>query len=1363
MSLGEYFVHLCRRLGRRPTTRQSARGAKKPGLEQLEERLVPHAYQYLLDLGTGSSPVAEDYTRVTRRAYDEASGFGWESVSNISAFSTKGSDPLTRDGHRGNGRGMFLVDVPDGTYHVTVTLGDAGAARDQVAILAEGNEVASDVTTARGQFQRVTFELQVTDGQLNLEFVDRGGQNSTFSVNAIQVERTSPRLDLIAAYGFEEGSGNRALDSSGAYHTGTIGGATWTDVGRFGNALSFDGVNDWVTVLDSSLLDLTGGMTIEAWVNPAAPAADWTTVALRETSGGLAYALYAADDAGRPPAGYVNTGSGDRAAAGSSPLPLNTWTHLAATYDGSVLRLYVNGGLAGSRSVSGNIVASAGAFRIGGNSVWGEYFRGLIDEVRVYGRALSQAEIQADMNTPVVGNNGPAPPTADAGADRSSDEGSAVSFQGSATGEGLSYAWAFGDGDTASGTLTPTHAYADNGNYTVTLTVTDSRGRSASDSALVTVRNVAPTASFTDDNPVDEGSPVLISFSDQNDPSSADRAVGYRYSYDFDNDGTFDIVDSTSPSASHTFTDNGTYLVRGRITDKDHGARDYTTTVEVSNVAPTATFTNDGPAVAGSAVTFSFSGQFDPSADDRAAGFRYSYDFNNDGTFDIVSSASATASHTFASAGSYTVRGRIADKDGGFTDYTTVVQVDDQATPPPTADAGADRSSDEGSSVSFQGSATGTGLSYAWAFGDGGTAGGTLTPSHAYADNGSYTVTLTVTDSQGRSASDTALVTVRNVAPTATLSGGTANEGSNLTVSFSNPADVSSADTAAGFRYSYDFNNDGTFEVVNSTSASASHAFDDNGSYTVRGRIADKDGGFTDYTTVVQVSNVAPTATFSNSGPVTAGSPVTFTFAGQNDPSGADRAAGYRYSYDFNNDGTFDVVSSASATASHTFASAGSYTVRGRIADKDGGTRDYTTTVTVNNPSQGRTLYVSATGSDSNDGSATNPFRTLQQAANVVTAGDTVIVRAGNYTGFNLPTSGTASARITFRGESGAVIDQAISIGGTSYGINASGKSYVTIEGFRFAPRADQPEWYAAIRLGGTPGAWVRNNIIRNNVVEMRVVGQSSTVDKYGIYTSWNDGLLVEGNTVSGTYNTGIYTANSARNYVIRANHVFNAGGNGIHNNGDLGAGGPGIIYNALIDGNVIHNVGFGIGGQAISCDGVQDSRIVNNLLYDIHAKGISLYATNGAEGSRRNIVANNTVLVASDGQVPMRINHNSSGNFVFNNIFLSATPSRAWIDGEESGLTGSYIDYNITTGVALVGGVRRNDWQSTYGFDTHSRVVTDPATLFVNMAANDYHLRAASIAIDAGRALQAPDRDKDGNVRPTGAGVDIGAYEYQG
>jgi PKD repeat protein len=210
-----------------------------------------------------------------------------------------------------------------------------------------------------------------------------------------------PPAGLVAAYGFEEGSGTVAGDSSGTGNHGTISGATWTTAGKFGKALYFDGVNDTVSIADSSSLDLVN-MTLEAWVRPASVSRATNVLFKERGKKGLAYAMYASNGTNLPPAGYVYR-NGNVSAVGPSALPVNTWTHLATAYDGSALRLYVNGTLAATRAVTGAPPATANALRIGGNAIWGEYFSGLIDEVRVYNRALSQSEVQADMNAAVPG------------------------------------------------------------------------------------------------------------------------------------------------------------------------------------------------------------------------------------------------------------------------------------------------------------------------------------------------------------------------------------------------------------------------------------------------------------------------------------------------------------------------------------------------------------------------------------------------------------------------------------------------------------------------------------------------------------------------------------------------------------------------------------------------------------------------------------------------------------------------------------------------------------------------------------------------------------------------------------------------
>jgi hypothetical protein len=156
-----------------------------------------------------------------------------------------------------------------------------------------------------------------------------------------------------------------------------------------------------VAVPDSAALDLTNRFTLEAWVNPTV-LTGWRTVLMKETTGGLAYAVYANDNVPKPAVYARITGNGySDGSSGTAQLPVNTWTHLAATYDGATLRIFVNGAQVGSQPVSGSLVTSTNVLSIGGSTVWGEFFDGWIDEIRVYGRALTASEIQTDMNTAV--------------------------------------------------------------------------------------------------------------------------------------------------------------------------------------------------------------------------------------------------------------------------------------------------------------------------------------------------------------------------------------------------------------------------------------------------------------------------------------------------------------------------------------------------------------------------------------------------------------------------------------------------------------------------------------------------------------------------------------------------------------------------------------------------------------------------------------------------------------------------------------------------------------------------------------------------------------------------------------------------
>ena len=157
-----------------------------------------------------------------------------------------------------------------------------------------------------------------------------------------------------------------------------------------------------MNIPDNATLDLTNGMTLSAWVYPTSPFFRLAHGDAEREHADLVYALYGSSDTSVPQ-GMRVVSTVTKSASGTAALPVNTWTNLAATYDGANLRMYVNGTLTGTVAATGNMANSALPLRIGGNAIWGEYFAGRIDEVRVFNRALSATEVTTMMNTPVAG------------------------------------------------------------------------------------------------------------------------------------------------------------------------------------------------------------------------------------------------------------------------------------------------------------------------------------------------------------------------------------------------------------------------------------------------------------------------------------------------------------------------------------------------------------------------------------------------------------------------------------------------------------------------------------------------------------------------------------------------------------------------------------------------------------------------------------------------------------------------------------------------------------------------------------------------------------------------------------------------
>jgi PKD repeat protein len=332
-----------------------------------------------------------------------------------------------------------------------------------------------------------------------------------------------------------------------------------------------------------------------------------------------------------------------------------------------------------------------------------------------------------------------------------------VSFNGSASfdnqGTINSYTWNFGDSPTNTMTAGPTttHAYTASGPETITLTVSDGT-HTGTTTRTITVDN-PPSAAFTTTT-VHPTATFPVSF----DGSSSSEAGGSIASYSWDfGDGS---PAGSGAAPSHTFATPGIKTVTLTVTDQDGHTAPITHQVTVGS-APVAQFSvpTSSPRAA-SAISFNGSGSTEPGGSIAA----YSWNFG-DGS---PGGSGATPSHTYSSAGFYTVTLAVTDANGYTASVShTLVVVAAPVSPAhghpsagfnvaPAKPVALARANFSGSSSTDIGS---TLVSYAWNFGDRATASG-ITASHTYGRPGSYHVTLTVCDATGMSASSTRTVTV---------------------------------------------------------------------------------------------------------------------------------------------------------------------------------------------------------------------------------------------------------------------------------------------------------------------------------------------------------------------------------------------------------------------------------------------------------------------------------------------------------------------------------------------------------------------------------------------------------------------------
>jgi len=651
--------------------------------------------------------------------------------------------------------------------------------------------------------------------------VTADGQSSTDSVTITSQETTPvPFAGLVNAWLFEE-SGTTVTNSVDSAFDGALAASPASPTrttGKIGDALSFDGFDDRVHIPAFNLSGNT--FTMSLWMNLRAQPNDGRLLSKASGESGndhtLMLSTYNQDQRLRF---RIKTDASSTTSTIITPADVfnfNTWHHVAVTYDGTTVRILVDGTTVASGSVSGNIAQTGDAVALGNQPVGAgdRPMDGMLDQVRIYNRVLSSEELTLLRNesAPIEDVAENAPPVANAGSDltvidANNDGREIINLDGTGSSDSdgsiITYIWRDGETTLVSG-ATPSVTLPV-GIHTLTLSIVDDDGATASDTVQITITRNTPVAHAGPDQIVASGTLVTLDASnssapDENvltytwtqtsgpavtlsDPNSvrptftaiADTTVTFNLAVTAGGQSSTDSVSITSETAAEKMPENTTpdnyvweILELGSLqyVDRTYSISDIPDTVVGLPFLRTAN--NDKNLQDTALIGFTVNQHsivYVAHDDQYATKPGWLADFVDTGDNIVSGGGTFSLWKKEFPAGTVTLGENAVSGSGNHSMYSVIVETISGL----TAEAGADQAvvdidSNGVQAVSLNGSnstaLSSTIVDYAW-YKDGGLLASGAQPS-LNLDVGIHVITLTVTNDAGLTASDTVTVHVSN-------------------------------------------------------------------------------------------------------------------------------------------------------------------------------------------------------------------------------------------------------------------------------------------------------------------------------------------------------------------------------------------------------------------------------------------------------------------------------------------------------------------------------------------------------------------------------------------------------------------------